>query len=928
MRIELIKKYQYLYFTMGKHFILLLLFLSPIFSQAQTVENFKLPKDYTGALDEILLNLGKDLNIRFFYDKTFIGNYKTVIMTNNERTVGGLLKMLRNSWDMVTLLGDDGFIYIAKDKDHLKLLLQNKEEEKTIEVVSRKLLVPVKRNFLLSGEIVDAASGERIPFATVVVKGTTKGALTDQNGHFALENVPADTAIISVSYIGYHTKEINLEQKKGNEPLHIELKQQSTGISEVFIYGRKDDKALQQATLEQKIKMSPIALKVLPNVGEKDIMRGFQLMPGVSAANEGSAGMYVRGGTPDQNLIIYDGFTVYNVDHLYGFYSAFNSNAIKDVQLYKGGFESKYGGRLSSVTEITGKDGNSRKATMGAEISLLSMNAYVEIPIKDRITSIFAFRRSYQGYLYEKISGMNQTDNSSSRRVMRMGASDFQANSYFYDFNGKITFNATKNDIISLSVFNGTDYLDNSPQFGRPGGGVGPPGGGGGGQIGNISMENNDFTKYGNVGASLKWTKKLSEKLSSYSLISFSDFYSTRDQRRSISFVKDSVTNNVKSGILEENNLVDLSIKNDWKYSFDGKNILEFGAYGTFYDIAYTYSQNDTIKVLDKLTKSSLAGLYLQDKMLFYNNLLTVTAGMRANFFSATGKVYAEPRLKASFQLTPKISINSATGLYYQFANRVVRDDIMAGNRDFWMLSNGKEIPVSSSTHFNLGLNYDIPDYLFSVEGFYKRNQNVTEYSMRYRSVPQPGSSVQSTEQFFTGNGYSIGMEFLAQKKAGKFNGWISYSLGEVKNRFPAISNQYFYANQDVTHELKIVGIYKYGNFDFSASWIFATGRPYTAPLGGYSLKLIDGITSNYYAVSDKNSYRLPDYHRFDIAASYRFNLIGPRERQNTISFSVFNLYNRQNVSSKQFQLVDNVILESNISYLGITPNVSLSIKF
>jgi len=199
---------------------------------------------------------------------------------------------------------------------------------------------------------------------------------------------------------------------------------------------------------------------------------------------------------------------------------------------------------------------------------------------------------------------------------------------------------------------------------------------------------------------------------------------------------------------------------------------------------------------------------------------------------------------------------------------------------------------------------------------------------MRYRSVPQPGSSVQSTEQFFTGNGYSIGMEFLAQKKAGKFNGWISYSLGEVKNRFPAISNQYFYANHDVTHELKIVGIYKYGNFDFSASWIFATGRPYTAPLGGYSLKLIDGITSNYYAVSDKNSYRLPDYHRFDIAASYRFNLIGPRERQNTISFSVFNLYNRQNVSSKQFQLVDNVILESNISYLGITPNVSLSIKF
>ena len=908
-------------------FTIILLSLFPLFLKAQTVENFKLPKDYIGTLDEILLNIGTDLNIRFVFDPVYLQNYKTSVMVDNERTVGGVLKMMRNSWDMVTLLGQDGYIYVAKDKEHLDMLTQLKDEEKNVKSASRKKLVPVKKNFLLSGEIVDSANGERIPFATIRVEGTSKGVLTDQNGHFALENVPADTATIMISYIGYHTKEIGLEPKKDNAPLHIELKQQSVGISEVFIYGRKDDKALQQATLEQKIKMSPIALKVLPNVGEKDIMRGFQLMPGVSAANEGSAGMYVRGGTPDQNLIIYDGFTVYNVDHLFGFYSAFNSNAIKDVQLYKGGFESKYGGRLSSVTEITGKDGNSKKSTVGAEISLLSMNAYAEIPYKDLITSEFAFRRSYQGYLYDKISGMNQTT-TSSRRIFRMGTGNTQANSYFYDFNGKITYNASKKDILSLSIFNGTDYLDNSPQFGRRDGG-GPPGGGTGiAPIGNISMENSDYTRYGNVGSSLKWTRKLSEKLSSYSLISFSDFYSTRDQRRSISVVKDAVSTTIKSGILEDNNLIDVSVKNDWKYSYDGKNILEFGAYATYYDIAYTYSQNDTVRILDKLIKSTLIGAYAQDKMMFFNNLVTVTAGLRANYFGASGKIYPEPRLKASYQITPTISFNTATGLFYQFANRVVREDVMSGNRDFWLLSNGKEIPVSSSTHLNLGLNYDLPDYLMSIEGFYKRNQNVTEYSMRYRSTPQRGSSVQSTEQFFVGDGYSIGMELLAQKKAGKFNGWISYSLGQVKNRFPAISDKYYYANHDVTNELKIVGIYKYGNFDFSASWIYATGRPYTAPLGAYTLKLIDGTTGSYYAVSDKNSMRLPDYHRFDVAASYRFNLFRQRERQNTLSFSVFNLYNRQNVSSKQFQIVDTVILDSNISYLGITPNVSLSIKF
>ena len=441
-------------------------------------------------------------------------------------------------------------------------------------------------------------------------------------------------------------------------------------------------------------------------------------------------------------------------------------------------------------------------------------------------------------------------------------------------------------------------------------------------------MSNTDFTRYGNVGASTRWTRKLDETLTSNLLLSFSDYYSTRDERRSITIDQDGVSTIRKSGILEDNNLIDLSFKNDWKYSLDDRNILEYGAFGTYYAIDYKYQQNDTLTILNKNIKAAIAGLYLQDKMLFLDNLLTVTPGLRLNYYSATHKIYPEPRLNASYILAPKLTINGATGLYYQFANRVVREDIMSGNRDFWILSNGKEIPVSSSVHFNFGLNYDLSDYLFSAEGYYKLNHNVTEYSMRYRSIPQPGTSVQSTEQFFTGDGYSIGMELLAQKKAGNFNGWICYTLGQVKNRFPLQSEQYFFANQDVTNEWKMVGIYKFGNFDFSASWIYATGRPYTAPLGAYSLNLIDGTTAAFYSVSDKNSYRLPDYHRLDVAASYRFDLFNRKGKLNSVSLSVFNLYNRINVSSRQFQLVDDVILQSDISYLGITPNISVSIKF
>lgn len=223
---------------------------------------------------------------------------------------------------IIDAIGKDTNLRFIYDKDHLQHL-RDMNQEATIQrqTVEHQKVVgngPIKRDFTLVGEVVDKSTAERIPYAMITINGTSTGAMTDANGRFTLTRVPADTC----------------------------------------------------------------TLKLLPNLGEKDILRGFQLIPGVSASNEISSGMYVRGGTPDQNLILYDGFTIYYVDHMHGFYSAFNSNAIKDVQLYKGGYEAKYGGRLSSVTEITAKDGNRNKFTVGGEVSLLSMNAYAEIPVR------------------------------------------------------------------------------------------------------------------------------------------------------------------------------------------------------------------------------------------------------------------------------------------------------------------------------------------------------------------------------------------------------------------------------------------------------------------------------------------------------------------------------------------------------------------
>ena len=291
-----------------------------------------------------------------------------------EKTLGDVFKTLNQSWDIITYISDDGYVYIAKDENQLSELRKSNEKDiiENIEIVQKERtgLIPIKKNFSISGIISDKNSCERIPYANIYVHGTSKGTSSDADGRFTLSNVPSDTCIIRIQYIGYLTLDIPLSPTKLNDPINIEIEPQPQQIADVFVVGRKNDKALQQYTVEHKMKMAPEALKLLPNVGEKDILRGFQLMPGVSASNESSSGMYVRGGTPDQNLILYDGFTVYYVDHMYGFYSAFNSNAIKDVQLYKGGFDSKYGGRLSSVTEITAKDGNKNRFPLGGEVRL------------------------------------------------------------------------------------------------------------------------------------------------------------------------------------------------------------------------------------------------------------------------------------------------------------------------------------------------------------------------------------------------------------------------------------------------------------------------------------------------------------------------------------------------------------------------------
>ncbi|MDP4282501.1 MAG: TonB-dependent receptor [Bacteroidota bacterium] len=889
--------------------VLLLIFSSACL--AQNPDHIYLDTLYINTMDKVLDNISKKHHVKFAFDRELLSQYDM-----NERPMMKPLSLFLSQecssrklkWNQ----GADSIIYIMEKYENLTSKPVGVEEKKTY-------FGPVKKkDFILTGVVRDKETGEALPYANIGIKGTSLGTFTNPDGYFTLLKVPSDTSTIVVSYLGYKAGTVFLTPSMPVSNLLIEMDPESQILKEVVIEGDQQ-RLLTSNDKISLLKITPAKLSTLPNIGEKDVIRSFQLLPGVSCANESSSNLYVRGGTPDQNLILYDGFTVYQVDHLYGFFSAFNSNAIKDVQLYKGGFESKYGGRLSSVTEITGKDGNSKGFAIGGEISLLSVNAYAEIPIGKRFTSLIAFRRSYQGLLYDRI--FKQFNMSSQVRQVSFGgngpkgessSSDLDVVSYFYDINAKLTYKPSKKDILSLSFYDGTDDLDNSMNVS-----------GGGGF--NFNMDNSDKTKYGNIGSGFRWTRNWTSRLTGTSMISYSNYFSDRTHSNSgIHFRDEGSESSFSSGVTEKNNLVDLSFKNDYSYGLNSLNQPGFGVFMTKYIISYDYGENDSSFMLDKNQNGIMGGMYLQDKIKLMDSRFFVTPGIRSSWFSPTHKFYSEPRLSLTYNLNKNFKFTGETGKYYQFANRVIREDFYSGSKDFWILSNNTNIPVSSAWHYIAGISYENKNFLASIEGYYKSIDGVTEYSMRFK--PANGGS-NYAENFFNGKGYATGLECLLQKKYGDFTGWIGYTLGKAMNKISMYGDSYFPAAQDVTHEFKCVGMYDFKRWSFSVTWLYGSGRPYTAPDGEYTVHLLDGTDQVYIKFGDKNSSRLPAYHRLDLSVNYHLKNSETNNEWGMIGFSIFNVYNRRNIWYKEYQIIDGNILETDKLFLGFTPNLTLSIN-
>lgn len=880
---------------------------------------------FTCSLDQMLDTLAINYHLKIVYERDSLVKFDVAEHFFNESLKFVIEKVCAVN-NLHYWIESDGTMYILQNTDDLARLKNlNKLRQTKLNVVSPIVDLPKgpPKHFLftISGKVVDQSSGGPLPSATLRVRNTDLSTTTNTDGNFTIFNVPADTCVIEVSYSGYQNDYFRLNGKNFSDNLVLEMFKALNTLNEVSIIGKKNGIMNTDTKKVGVLQLAPANLDKLPSIGEKDIMRAFQLMPGVGATNESSSGAYVRGGTPDQNLVVFDGFTIYQVDHLYGFFSAFNANALKDVQLFKGGFSSIYGGRLSSVTEINGKDGDRNGFNFGIDLSLLSVNMFLETPMDKNSSLLIAFRRSYQGPLYNKIfQQFNTSTIQGGGPGGRGGPGGFQESvipaSHFYDLDVRYNYHISKNNIFTWSLYSGEDNTDNSrvlqiPAFIS--------------SSGNINIT--DYTRYGNLGSSIKWFSQWNKNLHSSTYLTYSSYFNDKN-RSTLGDITDSNGNLVsfERGTNETNNLQDLGVKSEWEYSSSNTAKFLFGGFATREHINYDYVQNDTSSLISQHNTAYLAGTYAELE-LDPNSKFHIQPGLRTTWFQPTSKVYIEPRLSASYLLNNNFTLKAATGLFDQYMNQVTREDILNGSRSFWVLSNSTNIPVSQAQHYMAGVSYENNQFLIDIEGYYKTLENLTQFTIRQTGF-NPGSATAAINQdFYTGTGNAKGIEILLQKKLGRYTGWVSYTLADAEDKFAVFGNYYFPADQDIRHEFKTVNLYHLGRWNFSGVFIFSTGHPYTAPVAVYSVATTDGNLNTGFNVSGKNALRYPDYHRLDLSATYDLiklngNKIG------SIGLSLFNVYDHTNIWYKEFQIENNQVVTTNVNYLGFTPNLTLSLRW
>jgi len=755
-----------------------------------------------------------------------------------------------------------------------------------------------KKTFTVSGTIKDKASGETLPAATVTfVELPSKGATTNSYGFYSF-TLPAGPYTMITSYTGYATDTLKITISK-NIVINANLKSGSGQLQEVKI---KSSTGRSNNILTMPAGVQRLNIKDVNNVpvllGEKDVLKTIQLLPGIVSAGDGNAGFYVRGGAADQNLILLDEATVYNPSHVLGFFSVFNSDAIKDISIYKGGMPANYGGRLSSVEDVQMNDGNNQKFGASGGLGLIASRLTVDGPLFDHKGSfIISARRSYAD-LFTKFASDTTTKHSKI---------------YFYDVNLKANYQLDSINRIFLSGYFGKDVM---------------------------SFRNSYGLDYSNSTGTLRWNHIFSSKLFSNTSLIYSNYTYDVDI--------DDNTDNIKVSSA----ITDYHFKQDFNYYLNSTNKISFGLESTYHitqpgtAIATASSSYNDVFLEKKYALES--ALYLSDEWNA-SDKLKVTYGLRlsdlsvlgpGNFYTydkdgnktdstyyKSGKIVKsyitpEPRFAANYQLNPTSSVKLSYDRNVQNIHLLNNSAYLSTTNVYLPSSNNIKPEIADQVALGYYHTFHDNGFEFSSEIYYKNLQNQIDYKNGANLV----GNADIEADLLYGSGRAYGWETYIKKKSGKFTGWLSYTLSKTELKIPGINNdQYYPATQDQTNHISLVGMYQATKkWTFSADFVYNTGDAVTWPSGKFS---VDGAPVYYYGA--RNSNRLPAYNRLDIGATLLAKKTAKYE--SSWNFSVYNVYGQSNPYDIIFQTDPNNANKTQVlqtTLFKMVPSVTYNFKF
>ncbi len=697
----------------------------------------------------------------------------------------------------------------------------------------------IAQNFTISGFIKEANTGESVPGANVYLDELGKGSISDLDGYFVLIDIPKDTYMLNISYLGYEKieKKIVLDE---NLNLNFELEVKALNLDSVTVSGEQTNRM--NNFQSSRIKLNTFQLRNIPQLADADLFRSLQSLPGILTQNDFSTGLIIRGGNSDQNLILLDGITVYNPSHVGGIFSNFILDAVKEVDLQKGGFNAEYGGRLSAVLKVTSREGNSKKLSGSSSISALAAQTVLEGPIKNGAW-IIAGRRTYFDQLFK--------------------GTDFYFPYFFYDLQGHIYHNIDDKKQISISLYNGEDNLKWDDEFGLE-------------------------AIWSNNTISLNYRVFHSQKMLSRWMVAKSKFN-----------IFTGLGRNSSDGLVERDYVDDITFRNDWTIFISENRQFNFGA--EIKDLDFSYDSRENGEPIFSLYKSPIeGGIYSKYKFTFDGNIkLLFQPGLRLNYYSNLNKNwYFDPRMQIKFFIDDSRFFNLSFGQYHQFM-ATLQDDFNPQVINAWFATDNSVKP-GSSKQLTVGYEqYLDNDIYIQCDAYYKKIDNMLTYvdknstvnlSSEYQTYNVLDSLVDMSD------GYSYGIEIFAQKKSGKLNGWSNYTYSVSRKLF---NDKEYYTNWDRTHVFNFLGNYRYSDkWDFNLKWTYQTGQPYT-PIIGYYTESFPPTENTFEVIpGGRNSERFIDYHRLDIGAVRHYDFKGYK-----IDFyiQIINAYWRENPFNQRY---------------------------